>query len=110
MPPRDWPDRTSDFVRALSGVSLRLRSADVLRAASVAVPLSAVVDVILKMAGMPAVAAGAAAAAGIRRDGGSVVESQPHALDLQRRRSRDRSRAPFESQRRDHGGGTAEAS
>jgi hypothetical protein len=61
--PREWPDRTADLVRDLAAVERRLRIGEILPTIALALPLAAVVDVLLKQTGMSALGAGSIAAA-----------------------------------------------
>jgi hypothetical protein len=61
VPPPEWPDRTTDFVRDLASIGRRIRLAELLRATTVSAPLAAVGLVLLTRSGVPALAAGALA-------------------------------------------------
>jgi hypothetical protein len=57
---RDWPDRTVDLEKSLAAISNRLRAREVLRAIGVAAPCAAILALLLRFAGLSAVASVAA--------------------------------------------------
>jgi len=61
--PREWPDRTADFVRDLAAVARRRRIEAILRAIAGGLPIAAVVDLVLRRTGMSALGAGTVAIA-----------------------------------------------
>ncbi len=110
MLPREWPDRSADLVRDLSAVARRQRVEAVLRAVAVALPIAAVAG------RRPPMDRDVHARRRHARDrvAGRIVwrvaGPEPDGLDTGRRRAGRGGGLPLEPQRRNHGGGTAEAS
>lgn len=63
MPPPETRDRTANLIGDLAAVARRLRMGEILRTIAVALPLAAVLDVLLRTIGLSAAAAGAIAVA-----------------------------------------------